>query len=108
MTKVVSLANEFPNIQIVLDHAGLPMERSKEYFEFWRQGILAASKAENIYIKIAVYDIRGAVVAILENSFKTSGYYTVQWNAAGFASGVYFIQTEVGSEINNQKIMLVK
>ena len=53
MTKVVSLANEFPNIQIVLDHAGLPMERTKEYFEFWRQGILTASKAENIYIKIS-------------------------------------------------------
>tara|TARA_B100001123_G_scaffold120950_1_gene140809 strand:+ start:1422 stop:2294 length:873 start_codon:yes stop_codon:yes gene_type:complete len=53
MAKVVSLANEFPNIQIVLDHAGLPMERTKEYFEFWRQGILTASKAENIYIKIS-------------------------------------------------------
>jgi predicted TIM-barrel fold metal-dependent hydrolase len=29
------------------------MERSKEYFELWAQGILMASKAENIYIKIS-------------------------------------------------------
>ena len=63
---------------------------------------------KNSDVKIAVYDIRGAVVAILENSFKTSGYYTVQWNAAGFASGVYFIEMLSGDFREIKKVIHMK
>ena len=34
--------------------------------------------------------------------------YTWTWDAKGYASGIYFVTTKVGNEINNQKVMLIK
>ena len=53
MEKLRDLAGAFPNIVIVLDHAGLPMERSPEYFENWREGMRTAARAENVICKIS-------------------------------------------------------
>lgn len=53
MEKLRNLAKRFPNINIVIDHAGFPTERSKEYFANWRQGMAHAAKAENIICKIS-------------------------------------------------------
>ena len=57
---------------------------------------------------IQVYDINGRAITSLENSVKNSGNYSVVWNADRYSSGVYFIKTEIGSKVHNQKIMLVK
>jgi len=38
----------------------------------------------------------------------TTGSYNLTWDGTNAASGVYLIQAEVGSEIQNQKIMLIK
>ncbi len=53
MEKLVTLANKFPNIVIVIDHAGNPAERTPEYFELWKRGMATAATAENIIIKIS-------------------------------------------------------
>ena len=53
MEKLRDLAAMFPNIVIVLDHAGGPMERTPEYFNNWRQGMQTAAEAENIICKIS-------------------------------------------------------
>ena len=53
MDKLAALANKFPNIVIVIDHAGNPAERTGEYFELWKRGMATAATAENIIIKIS-------------------------------------------------------
>ena len=53
MKKLRDLATKYPNIQIVVDHTGLPMERSEEYFANWKQGVVLVSEADNVWWKIS-------------------------------------------------------
>ncbi len=47
------LAWTYPDITIVLDHAGFPTERTLEYFENWRGGMSVLAEVENIICKIS-------------------------------------------------------
>jgi predicted TIM-barrel fold metal-dependent hydrolase len=49
----VTLAGKFPDISIVLEHTGLPMERTTEYFQMWRKEIAVLTDAENVVCKIS-------------------------------------------------------
>ena len=53
MWKERDLAARFPNIRLVLDHAGFPTERTDDYFQNWRRGLRAISEAENVVCKIS-------------------------------------------------------
>ena len=53
MEKLRDLASAFPNVPIVLDHAGLPTERSPKYFQNWREGMRTAAQADNVICKIS-------------------------------------------------------
>ena len=52
--------------------------------------------------------MNGQLVDVISEGSLESGSYSFTWNGAEASSGVYFIQTEVGSDVHNQKIMLVK
>lgn len=53
MAKLRNLASKFPNIIIVIDHAGFPEERNEEYFVQWSLALSVAAEADNIYCKIS-------------------------------------------------------
>ena len=53
MLKLRNLASKFPNIIIVIDHAGFPEERNEEYFVQWSLALSVAAEADNIYCKIS-------------------------------------------------------
>ena len=53
MEKLVALASKFTNTPIVIDHAGVPEERTPEYFENWKRGMRTAATAENVICKIS-------------------------------------------------------
>ena len=53
MEKLRDLANAFPNILIVVDHTGLPEERTDEYFASWKGGMEIAAACDNIRWKIS-------------------------------------------------------
>ena len=53
MEKVRALAHKFPNILIVVDHTGMPDERTDEYFENWKRGVAIAASCDNIRWKIS-------------------------------------------------------
>ncbi|GBE29341.1 hypothetical protein BMS3Bbin04_00353 [bacterium BMS3Bbin04] len=60
-------------------------------------------------VKVAVFDILGREVIRLANGeMMTAGYHTLNWNAAGQASGVYFLQVEAGPEKAVRKLVLLK
>jgi hypothetical protein len=59
-------------------------------------------------VSVKVFNMNGQLVDVIANGQMSSGSYSFTWDGTNASSGVYFIQTEVGSEISNQKIMLVK
>jgi len=68
---------------------------------------------QNERVKILVYNQLGEVVAILVDrefaaNTDTNNSYTVVFNAANLASGVYFYRIEAGSFVQTKKMMLLK
>lgn len=67
-------------------------------------------------IQLTIVDVQGKIVATLVNREQSAGWKEVQWNASGFASGVYFVRMSVrqknGGQENNftetKKILLMK
>ena len=53
MEHALTMANNNPNLQVILGHAGLPLERSKEYFDEWKKSLEVLAKADNVAIKIS-------------------------------------------------------
>jgi len=60
------------------------------------------------WVKLTVYDLLGREVAELVNEMMAPGDYSVRWNAAGFASGVYFYRLTAGSYVESRKMILVR
>ncbi|NCS90670.1 MAG: T9SS type A sorting domain-containing protein, partial [Ignavibacteria bacterium] len=59
-------------------------------------------------INLKVYDALGNEVATLVNEEKSPGNYEVEWNASGFASGVYFYRLKAGDFNSVKKLVLMK
>lgn len=53
MGKLRDLARKFPNIAIVLDHCGFPLERTPEYFKNWQIALASLAEADNVICKIS-------------------------------------------------------
>lgn len=47
------LARDFPEIQIILNHTGLPVDRSGEGLADWRRAMRALARAPNVVVKIS-------------------------------------------------------
>ena len=55
-----------------------------------------------------MYDIIGRKVVDLEDRIFQPGYYTSNWNASAYASGIYFVRIKTESFVKSKKILLVK
>lgn len=63
---------------------------------------------KNSMVKVAVYDMLGKEVEILVNQQLTAGSYKLDWNAAKFASGIYFYRIITSEFTDIKKMVLVK
>jgi hypothetical protein len=59
-------------------------------------------------ITLNVYDVEGRKITTLTEGIRTAGAHSVEWNAEGFPSGVYFVKLDAGEFTQTQKLMLVK
>lgn len=59
-------------------------------------------------VKLVIYDILGREVSRLVNTKLTAGRYEMEWNAGGYASGMYFYRLETDGFVQTKKMMLVK
>ena len=59
-------------------------------------------------VSVKVFNTMGQLVDVIAEGRMAGGSYSLTWDGTNAASGVYFIQTEVGSEVQSQKIMLIK
>lgn len=53
MGKAADLARAYPNVTLIIDHAGFPQDRTAEYFANWRRGMTEFSDLEHVYVKIS-------------------------------------------------------
>jgi hypothetical protein len=63
---------------------------------------------ENNHVTIQIYDILGNLVTTLVDEEMEAGYHSVNWNASGYASGVYMYRFNSGSFITTKKLLLMK
>ena len=59
-------------------------------------------------IKLTVFDILGREVVTLVDENMEAGYHNVTFDAARYASGVYFYRLKAGDHIFQEKMMLIK
>ena len=62
-------------------------------------------------VSLRIYDITGREVKNLVNEFRAAGYYSVQFNASDFSSGMYFYRMTVQGEKAfdvTRKMILIK
>jgi len=60
------------------------------------------------FVTMKIYDVLGREVRTLVNEVKQAGNYTVDFNAAEFASGVYFYKLTSGDFSDIKRMILVK
>ena len=65
-------------------------------------------------VNLIIYNLLGKQIDILFNGIQSAGYYSKNWNASDFPSGVYFLQIQAVSIANNiiftdaKKLVLMK
>ena len=59
-------------------------------------------------VTIGIFDISGRSIAVLSNEIFQPGYHSVNWEAAGYASGIYFVKLVTPEYTETQKVMLLK
>ena len=47
------LARSFPKLHIVLDHIGMPIDRSADALAHWRSGMMKLAQAGNVWVKLS-------------------------------------------------------
>ena len=60
------------------------------------------------HVTLKVYNLLGQEVATLADEVKQAGFYTANWDASSFSSGVYFYRLQTGSFVQTKKLILMK
>ena len=59
-------------------------------------------------VSLAVFDVAGRRVAMLEQGSRSAGTHQVMWDAKGVASGVYFYRLQAGSATVTKSVMIIR
>ena len=65
-------------------------------------------EGRGVSVTLKIYDLLGREIAALINQPLLPGTYEVEWDAAGYPSGVYFYRLSAGDYLNTKKLVLVK
>ena len=63
---------------------------------------------KNCNVLLQVYNLLGQEVATLVNKMQFAGDHDIEWNAAGFSSGIYFYRLQAGGFIETKKLILLR
>jgi hypothetical protein len=70
--------------------------------------VIKFSLPEKAHVKITVYNAMGESVAALVNAEMAAGDHQVEFNAPGYASGLYFYMMESGTFKDLKKMLFIK
>jgi hypothetical protein len=118
--------------------AGMPIGVTAQYYHFSTEVIIIADGVENenlissyrleqnypnpfnpntnieytipsqSFVQLIIYDVLGNEVATLVDEEKSTGSYTVNFNASSIPSGVYFYSLTAGEFTQTKKMILMK
>ena len=60
------------------------------------------------FVSLKVLNANGKEVASIETNELPAGNYTRQWDASGFAGGIYYYRLQAGSLVETKKLILLK
>jgi agmatine deiminase len=60
------------------------------------------------FVNLKIYDVSGREVLTITSAQLNSGSYSYEWNASGFASGIYFYKLETKDFSSVKKMILIK
>ena len=60
------------------------------------------------YVDLSIYNLLGQKVAILVSERQSAGSYKIEWDASGFASGIYYYKIESEQFIDVKKMILLR
>ena len=69
---------------------------------------ISFSIPESQHVRLAVFDVSGRLVEVLEDGVREAGEHTIEWDAQGVSSGVYFYQLRAGNETLVKRMTLLK
>jgi predicted TIM-barrel fold metal-dependent hydrolase len=67
LTEAAELARDFPQVRIVINHTGLPADRSDEGLRQWRQALDAVALFPNVWLKISGLGERDVIWSVERN-----------------------------------------
>lgn len=60
------------------------------------------------HVTLTLYDLLGREIAALVNGVEQPGYKSVEWNAAGVASGMYLYRLKAGGFAQTRKLLVLR
>ena len=60
------------------------------------------------YVTLDIYNLLGQKVATLVSENQNAGSYNIEWDASGFASGMYYYVLHVGAYRDVKKMVLFR
>jgi hypothetical protein len=63
---------------------------------------------ESGFVELTIYDINGRKITKLVQQQMNAGSYSADWDASGYASGVYIYSIEAGGQKESKKMVLIK
>ncbi len=90
--------------------SGIPENRLQQNFPnpFNNSTTINYEVKEQGVVTMKIIDLMGKEVANLVNEQKVKGEYSVEWNAAGLAGGIYFCRLQTGSFSETTKLIFQK
>lgn len=70
--------------------------------------IIRFALPERTTVLLKIYDLLGEEVITLVNEEKEAGWYNVNFNATGFASGFYIYRMQTGQYTSIKKMLMIK
>jgi hypothetical protein len=59
-------------------------------------------------VELSIYNLLGQKVAMLVSERQDAGHHQVEWDATGFASGVYYYRLQAGEFLDVKKMVLIR
>jgi hypothetical protein len=61
-----------------------------------------------LLVDLSIYNVLGQKVCTLISEKQNAGEHTVEWNASGFSSGIYFYRVHAGDFVHTKRMVLIK
>jgi hypothetical protein len=96
-----------------VDKTGSEMPRTYNLYQnypnpFNPSTVISYQIPASVFVTLRVFDVLGREVEILVNERQNAGKHSVQFNAFGLSSGMYFYKIEAGNYRDTKKLLLLK